>query len=213
VTDFIKEVDEDLRQDQYKKLWDKYGRYVLAAAVGLVLAVTGVVLWRDWQRDKRMAASAELSDAVTLIATDAKQATASLSAFAAKSGPGLATLARFQEAVAFLQQGNAEQAIRIYDGLAADGQVEPVFRELASLLAVQHQIDRDDAATLTSKLQPLTADGGVWRYQALELSAILAHRSGDRARTIELFRRLSDDAGAPASIRARAAEMLAALSG
>ena len=31
--DFIREVDEAVRQDRYKKLWDQYGIYALAAAV------------------------------------------------------------------------------------------------------------------------------------------------------------------------------------
>ena len=35
--DFFREVDEAVRQDKYKKLWDEYGVYALGAAAVLVV--------------------------------------------------------------------------------------------------------------------------------------------------------------------------------
>ncbi len=55
--------------------------------------------------------------------------------------------------------------------------------------------------------------GNPWRYSGLELTAVLAAKSGDKARATELYRKLADDPEALAAIRARAAEMLAALAG
>ena len=43
VSDIFTEVDEEVRREQLKKLWDKYGNYAVAAAVLLVLAIGG---WR-----------------------------------------------------------------------------------------------------------------------------------------------------------------------
>ena len=38
----FKEIDEDLRQERFAKLWKKYGPYIISAAVALVL-VAGLV--------------------------------------------------------------------------------------------------------------------------------------------------------------------------
>ncbi|MEE8534520.1 MAG: hypothetical protein V3S45_00650, partial [Kiloniellales bacterium] len=58
---------------------------------------------------------------------------------------------------------------------------------------------------------PLTADANPWRHSAREISAVLAFRSGDREKAVELFTGLAKDASAPEGIRARAGEMLAAI--
>ena len=38
----FREVDEEVRQDQFKKLWKQYGNYFTALAVVMVLLVAGI---------------------------------------------------------------------------------------------------------------------------------------------------------------------------
>ena len=64
--DFIREVDEAVRQDRYKKLWDQYGIYALAAAVVLVAGVAGYKGWNSWQERKSGEAGAKFTQALTL---------------------------------------------------------------------------------------------------------------------------------------------------
>jgi len=79
------------------------------------------------------------------------------------------------------------------------------------VLAVMLLIDNGAADDLKQRLAPLLADGSPWRYSALEMQAILIHREGDTAGARAAFKALSDDAAAPAGMRNRAAQMLAAL--
>ena len=51
--DFFREVNEAVRQDQYRALWDKYGLYVLALAVLLVAGVAGYNAWTFWRQSER----------------------------------------------------------------------------------------------------------------------------------------------------------------
>ena len=48
--DFFREVDEAVRQDRYKELWDKYGVYALIAAGVIVAAVAGFN--SDWRPER-----------------------------------------------------------------------------------------------------------------------------------------------------------------
>ena len=57
----------------------------------------------------------------------------------------------------------------------------------------------------------LTTDASPWRHLARELAALLALRAGERDGARDEFRRLAQDATAPAPLKARAAEMAAAL--
>ena len=42
MSDIFQEVDEEVRREQLKKLWDRYGNYVVAALVLVVAAVRGL---------------------------------------------------------------------------------------------------------------------------------------------------------------------------
>ncbi|MBI1775375.1 MAG: tetratricopeptide repeat protein [Proteobacteria bacterium] len=211
--EFVREVEEDLRKEHYQRLWDRYGRYVVALAVVLVLAVAGFNLWRDWRERQREAASAQLAEALANAQTNPEQAANALGALADKSSPGFAALARLNEAALLINKGDREGALRVYDTLAADSSADPALRDLGVVLGVMHRIDAGDPAQLSQRLALLIGAGNPWRFNALELTAVLAVKSGDKARASELFRKLADDTEAPANIRARAAEMLAALAG
>ena len=50
--DFIREVNEAVRQEKYKQLWDQYGLYVLALAVLLVAGVAGYNAWTFWRQNQ-----------------------------------------------------------------------------------------------------------------------------------------------------------------
>ena len=45
---FIREVNEELRQDQAKALWDRYGPAFIVLAVLVVLGTAAFVGWQYW---------------------------------------------------------------------------------------------------------------------------------------------------------------------
>ena len=66
VADIFHEVDEEVRRDQLKKLWDRYSIYLIALAV---LIVVGMAAWRGyeyWVAKKAAAAGAEFEAAIAL---------------------------------------------------------------------------------------------------------------------------------------------------
>ena len=82
---------------------------------------------------------------------------------------------------------------------------------VARLFFVMHQIDDGDPEELKSMLQPLLTPGNSFRPSALELTAVLALREGDDAEARQTYSEIADDLGAPPGLRARAAQMLAAI--
>lgn len=211
MTDFIQEVDEDLRRDQYKRLWDKYGKLAVVAAVALVVAIAGSVAYRDWQKTRRAEDTRKLIEAVELSATDPKIGPDALASLAKSASAGVGTLARLHQAAAYVRNGESGKAVEVYDQIAADGSVDTIFRDLAILMAAQHRADGPEAAAAALKLAPLIQDTNPWRHPALELTAVVALGQGDKPRARDLFRRLADDPTASPAIRGRAAEMAAAL--
>lgn len=213
MSDIIREVDEELRRENWEILWKKYGKLAVAAAVALVLGTAGTVGWREFDRGQREKAGATFGTVIAEVENTEKPAEAAdmLAAYIPDAPDGYAMLARLREAKLRADAGEIEAAIALYDGLAGDSAVEPLFRDLAALYSVRMQIDSGDPIVLDARLSALAADGGPWRYTAREMRAVLAMSDGDSAAAREIFTKLADDMDAPDSLRTRAAEMLRAM--
>lgn len=210
MVDIFEEVDEDLRRDRALKIWQKYGNYIVAAAVAIVVATAAYVYWRDWDRKSREAEGARLVAAVDLMQQDQVDAAKdALSRLAKEGSTGYALLARFHEAAYLARKGDTAGAIAVYRTIAADSGVTSDLRQAATLFAVQHGIEQATPADVERDLAPLAQ--GPWRYSATELQALAALKAGDIAKARDLYRSLADEPGAPVNLRGRAAEMLAAL--
>ena len=125
---------------------------------------------------------------------------------------GYRTLARLRQAAALRRIGDHGVALSVYDRLAADDGVDGHLRDLARLLGAQAQLELGAADDeVAARLDPLLTGGNPWRHSARELRGALALRQGDLDTARREFASLTDDAGAPPGIRARAAEVLAAV--
>jgi len=210
MSDIFQEVDEDLRRDRMERVFKRYGGYFVAIAVLLVAGTAGFNLWRNWQQSQRESATAALVSAVSQARTAPEKGVEALSAFAAQAGqPDLKAIARFDAAAAKAGTGDKAAAAQMYDAIAADTAVKPVYRDLATLLSVMHQMEKGEPGPLQARLQPLTADASPWRFSAREMTAVLAARAGDKDRARTLFQQLADDSAAPAGVRSRAADLAA----
>jgi len=213
VADIFKEVEEDLRREKYEQLWQRYGRWVIALAVLAVLGTAGSVAWQRYQQHREAQLAEQYGAAIALTdpsTGDLAKADAAL-ANIADAGGGYGALASLERAAVKAKAGDIDGAAKIYDAMAADSTTPAALRDLAKLLKVMRLVDSGDPAALTSDLAPLMAPENPWRFTATELTAILALKSGDQKHATELFTQLADDQAAPSSLRARAAEMAAAL--
>ena len=209
----IKEVDEDLRREQYTKLWKAYGKYAVAGAVAIVLGVAGHQVWQGWRDKQFQKDAAQFAAAETLVdGGKQREAEAKLAEIAKTDGTGFAMAAAFQQAQLQSEAGDVTGALATYDTLSHSA-APALFRDLAVLKGALLTLDSADPETLVKKLQPLADSGNPWHFTALEMLALVANRQGDHAKAISYYQKLADDAGAPQDIRARATEMLAALGG
>lgn len=203
----IQEIEEDLKHEQYAKLWRKFGGVVIGACVAIVAVVAGYQGWQSYYSGQRRDEAAAFATASGLAAT--QEAAAALDKLALQAQTGYGILAELRRASLLAEAGDADAAKAAYDTIAAKTSIAPVYRNLAILRSVALSLDSGDPAALQIRLQPLVATG--WRHSALELQALLAQRQGDTARMREIYQQLADDMATPQSLRGRAAEMLSAL--
>ena len=211
MSDIFREIDEELRRDNLLKLWSRYGRYAIVLAVLVVATAGGVVAWRDHQLSERRAQSVRYASALSLAREGKDAQTAKVFAAIAQEGGGYATLAPFEEAEYLAKSGDPKGAVSAYDRIASESRLDPSFRDLAILLSAMHGISGTDAQSIVDRLAPLTASGNPWRATALELIAAVKLGAGDKSGALGVYKTLADDLTAPQGVRARAAEMVAAL--
>lgn len=213
MTEIFREVDEALREDRAKALWRKYGTVAVSVAAAIVLATASYVFWQDYsvRRDREL--TGELLVALELGEADRAAAIEALAAVADAAADRQGVIARLHEAALRAEGGDVSGAIDIYRALAEDASVPEGWRSLARLLAVLHGLDGGDPAVLTAELEPLIEDDSPWRYNARELTGLLALRQGDATRAREVFDLLAADPQAPPGIRTRALELAGAAGG
>lgn len=210
MSDIFREIDEELRRDNLLKLWSRYGRYVIAAAIVALAIAGGIAAWRSHQLSMRQAQSARFASALSLDRAGKPADAAMVFAAISKEGGGYGLLARFEDAALLAKSGNDKAARAAYDRIAETGGVGPIFRDLAVLLSVMHSPDAAPQAVL-DRLAPLTKPANPWHPTALELTAAARLKLGDKNGALGIYKTLADDLAAPRGLRGRAAEMASAL--
>jgi hypothetical protein len=210
VADIFQEVDEEVRREQLKKLWERYQNYVIAAAVVLVLAVGG---WRgyDWWQTKKAAEAGTAFENAIALSEQGKhaEAEAAFAKLATDSTASYRALAQLR-AAAELAQTDAKGAIAAYDKIAADGSIPPVLRDLASLRGGALAIDNGSLADARQRLESLAGSDRVFRHTARELLTLAAWRAGDTAAARRWIEMINADPETPPDERGRV-QMLDAL--
>lgn len=198
------EVDEAVRKDELKEWWARYGTWIVAAAVVLVVAVAGLVGWRQYDTAQRAEASAAYSAALAKISQDQAAARAEFDK-QAKSAPepyrSLAALVAAQ-----LNEGQEAQVTALL--AVAPTLSTPELTDLANVIAGFKSVDSPKAAEVIAKLEPLAGPDRPFRLSVRELQALVAMHKGDLKRAREVWTEISKDPGVPQGAIQRVTAML-----
>jgi hypothetical protein len=211
VSELFDEVDEEVRREQLKKLWDKYSVLIVALAV---LIVAGVGGWRGYQylEAKKAAEAGDAFDKAVELADQGKhsEAETAFSDLAGKTTSGYRMLARFR-AAAEAAARDPQAAAKLFDDIAADRSVASDFRDLARIKAAGLVVDSAGYQDMVQRLEPLTAAGSTYRHAARELLALSAWRANDATATRQWLDQIALDGETPPTVRARAEALQALL--
>ncbi|BCP52900.1 membrane protein [Kaistia sp. 32K] len=205
MTDIFHEVEDDLRREKAKRLWARFGPYVLLVAVLIVIGVGG---WRGWEywREQQAAAEGDRFVAALKLASESKhdEAIAALNDIAATGSGGYPVLASFRAAAELAATKKTDDAVKAFDAIAAKADTPPLLKSMARLRAAMLVVDTSDLAGMKSRVGDLAEVGNPWRHSARELLGLTAWQKGDLEAARGYFQSIQDDPETPQSMRSRA---------
>ncbi|MFD1328929.1 tetratricopeptide repeat protein [Mycoplana ramosa] len=206
---FIREVNEELRSDQMRAIWQKFGRVLIGAAVLLVLGTIGKVGYEYWRETEASAAGDRFLSALTLIREDKKEEGQKELAALEKDGFGAyPVLARMRSASLLAENGDTAGAVAAFAAIAKDGSIPQALRDAARLRAAYLLVDSGSYEDVSAEAEQLTNPASAMRHSAREVLGLSAYKHGDFTRAKEWFEAITGDAESPRNLANRAQIML-----
>ncbi len=208
MVDFINEVEEELRKDEYNVLLRRYGPYLLGVVIAIV-AATGFLEWRKSTKDKAArSTSAAFVQANDLAAAgDTEMAARHFLAIADKAPEGYAGLSVLRAAAIELDEGNTSKAVALFDRAASIFTTER-HKQLAQLKAAYILANEGQYGDVSNRVEVLATKDAPYEFLARELKAFVALQYGKPEIARQEYSYLSTIPGVPDSIQQRADQSL-----
>ena len=205
--EFIKEVDEDIKEEKRIKLWKKLVPYVISFSLTIILFTSGFVFWKNYTRNSNQTLGDDFTAAVDLAnEDDTDAALLALDRIVDKGSDGYATIAKMKKASLLIDKGLSDEGLSIYLDLERNA-VDQSFRDIATILYVLNSMDKIAPETLLKKIEPLE-NSKVWQSSALELKAFIFLKNNNKKLAKETFQSILNLKTSPSSLSTRARNMV-----
>lgn len=208
MVDFVTEVQEELRKDDYNRWLRQYGPYVLG---GLVAIIVGAGAW-EWMKakDARVATQSSITYETAAGMERDGELNAAVNRYEAlsdKAAQGYAGLSQMRAANIRLSEDNIDGAVSHNDKAALAFEL-PRHAQLAQLKSAYMLAGEGRYGDVSARVAPLAQKGNPYEYLARELLGFAAKEQGNLAEARAQFSYLNTIPGVPDSIRLRAKQYL-----
>lgn len=203
MSDIFREVDEDIRHEKYRRLWTRFGSWIIGVAVLIVVGTGGYRGWLYWQETQSQSAGDTFLEAISLSEAGEYSDAAKLYGELDTAIGGYPALAQMRRATDMANSGEAAAALAEFDALANDTGLAPSLRDIASLRGAYIAVDTESYDAVADRIEGLTGDTGAFRAAARELLAVSAWKNGDASAALKWISALEDDTDTPQGISQR----------
>lgn len=203
---FIREVNEELRQEKARALWGRYGPILILAAVLLVLATGAYQIFSYWQTSKAgKIGDTYLSSLDLAQAQNFDEALKKLDEVQHSDFGGYPTLAELRKASLAMEQGDAAKAVAGFDAVAANKNAPEMLQKVAKVRAAYILVDSGTFEDVEKRVKDMANDVDPMRMSAREALGLSAYKAGKIDDAVYYFQKIADEglAGTKTTERAR----------
>lgn len=208
MADIFDEVEEQLRSEQYRKLFIRILPWAIGLGLAVLIAALGWWGWDSWRTRAANKASEDYSAALELAPVDPNRAYLKFEDVVKGPSRSYKALALMQQGAIRLQANKTAEAVKLYDE-AAKAAPEPVIGDMARLKSALALMDTAPYAAIEERLKPLTLEKRPYRAEAFEALAMAKLQAGRVQEARSDFSVLTLMASAPQSMRERAQAAMA----
>ncbi|MEP3049298.1 MAG: tetratricopeptide repeat protein [Roseibium sp.] len=203
MSDIFREVDEDIRQEKFRRLWDRFGPWVIGVAVLIVVGTGGYRGWLYWQETQSHQSGDSFIEAARLSGEGKYEEAAEIYGELADGIGGYPAISRMRFATDLANSGKAPEALAEFDTLSNDAKLSPPLRDVAALRAGYLAVDLEGYSSVADRVEGLTGETGSFRGAAREILALSAWKSGDVGTARKWISALQSDPETPMEINSR----------
>lgn len=206
---FIREVNEELRSDQMKGAWRRFGRYLITIAVLIVLGTVGYKVYEYWDDNQSSGTGDQFIAAMKLAdANKNDEAIAALDKLEKDGHGAYPILARLRAATVLSQKGDTAGAVAALDVIGKDAAAPPAIRDAAKIRAGWLLIETGTYEQVSAHVEELAVPTNAFRHSAREALGLAAYKAGNMTQARQWFQAIADDAQSPRNVANRAQMML-----
>lgn len=208
---FIREVNEEVATENFKRFCRKYGKVLVILAVLAVAGVSGYEYYKAMKRQRIQNESTQYDYAAGLVESNKEEALSEFSKLEQAGKTDYAVLSSFAIASIYYADGKKEAADRIMDRVAENKKIPEAFRNLAKVSQTLHGQDTEFTEKTLMKIAQIENEVSSYKPVLTETKALLAYRNKDKAKTISFYQEVLNDNNASEEMKARAREVIAYL--
>ena len=204
----LREVADDVKNDQLRQIWDKYGILII---IGVALVLTLTISYesiKNWQIKKQQEVSNAYSVALSLQNQGRLDESLEVYNQLASNSSGIyADISKLQIASIYMEQDKLADATNVLELLAKEGNVAQM-RDVAALKLAAYKLDhKAPAEEIIELLRPLIERASS-SNMAQELMAMLYVRENDITNAMVEYEKIAYSDSAADSMKARAQDMM-----
>jgi len=209
---FLREVDENLRRDQFQDFFKSYGKWLVVGVILFLAAIGGWIYWDQRQQQQSAAQSEELHAIFTDIAENrVKTVPQRLDQIDDSSNDIVKASAILAEAAVALDKNDRATALSKFRQVANESGLPQPYRDLGTIRATALEFDAISPDQVISRLEPLAKAGNPWFGSAGEMTALAYLKQGKKAEAGRMFAAVAADKQVPRTIRSRAVQIAGTL--
>ncbi len=206
---FIREVNEELRSEQVKAVWTRFGSVIIAIAVLIVVGTIGKVGYEYWHETSASESGDEFLAALNLAKENkTDEALAALTSLEKDGYGAYPVLARMRAATLQVQKGDTAAAIQAFSDIGKDTKIEKPMRDAARMRAAYLLVDTGTYEQVSAEVEQMAVPADAMRHSAREVLGLAAYKAGDMPKAKTWFQQIADDTESPRNLANRAQMLL-----
>ena len=198
------EVNEELRRQQLKSIWDRFGVYIIGFAVLIIISVGGNEIINHLNNRLSQRESNAFDNALNLIEKGNDSAGLDQLIELTEGKTGYKGLALFRLSSESLTNGNYQEAVDYLKKASLDKTLTNNLRVFAKIKAGLILVDNGSFSEVDVLLKEVIESGGPFSFHAKEILALALIKNGRDLEAQEIFQEIANDASAPPVLARRA---------